>query len=54
VLETSDEVVSDINAVGLSLNRGGYRAYCGKEENGSCSNMHGESLGRIGLQEKAG
>lgn len=54
MLVTSDEVVSDINAVGLRLNRGGYRAHCGKEENGSCSNLHGESLRRIGLQEKAG
>jgi hypothetical protein len=54
MLETSDEVISDINAIGLSLNRGGYRAHYGKEENGSYSNMHGESLGRIGLQEKAG
>jgi hypothetical protein len=49
VLETSDEVISDINAVGLSLNRGGYRAYYGKEENGSYSNMYSKSLERIEL-----
>ncbi len=54
MLETSDEVVSNINAVKLRLNRGGYRAHCGKEENGSCSNLHGESFKRIRLQERAG
>lgn len=54
MLETSDEVVSNINAVKLRLNRGGYRAHCGKEENGSWSNLHGESLRRIELQEREG
>lgn len=54
MLKTSDEVVSDIDAVRLRLNWGGYRAYCGKEEKGNCSNLHGEGLGMIGLQEKAG
>jgi hypothetical protein len=52
VLETSDEAVSNINAAKLRFNRGGYRAHCGKEENGSCSNLHGESLEKIGLQER--
>jgi hypothetical protein len=47
VLEKSDRFISNIETVRLELNRGSYRAHCGKEENSSCSNLHSEGFGII-------
>ncbi len=50
VCDEDASTISDINTVGVGLNRGGYRAHGSEEEKGSCRNLHGEGFRMMLLQ----